>query len=145
MPLSPGQHQRVLASIASGRLRLDAPTTMYAGYGAGHTCIGCDEVIDATQVEYEAVFQDGAAYRLHLGCASLLDAERRRAQRSRRAQEQAPATFDKARQVSKESAQARDRADVLAREAETIREESRRVKRGEEPESTASTPSPHAT
>ena len=89
---------------------------------------------DTTQVEYEAVFQDGTQYRFHLSCAGLWDAERRDAQRTRIAQEQAPATFDKARQTVKESAQTRDRADLLSREAETIREESRRVKRGEQPE-----------
>jgi hypothetical protein len=46
---------------------------MYAGDGAGHECAGCDEIIDEGQVEYETVYEDGQAFRLHLGCASLLD------------------------------------------------------------------------
>jgi hypothetical protein len=85
MPLTPEQRQRVLEAITSGRLRLDRPTKMYAGFGAGRTCDGCGEAIDKTQVEHEAVYEDGSgdggvgqALHLHLGCAGLWDVERRR-------------------------------------------------------------------
>jgi hypothetical protein len=72
MPISPKQRARVLAGIAAGRLRLDAPTRMYAGYGTGRACEGCGDSIDRTQIEYEAVYADGPDYRLHLGCAGAL-------------------------------------------------------------------------
>jgi hypothetical protein len=85
MPLSPEQRDRVLANIAAGRLRLDPPTKMYAGFGAGRTCDGCGEPIDKIQVEHEAVYENGRAdssagevFHLHLGCAGLWDFERRR-------------------------------------------------------------------
>jgi hypothetical protein len=51
---------------------------MYAGYGTGRICDGCGEMIEKTQVEYESVYQDNSSAHLHLGCAGLLDAERRR-------------------------------------------------------------------
>ena len=57
MPLTPEQRQRVLDAITSGRLRFDAPTKMYAGFGAGRICDGCGEPIDKTQVEHEAVYE----------------------------------------------------------------------------------------
>jgi hypothetical protein len=83
MPLTPEQRQRVLDAITAGRLRLDPPTKMYAGFGAGRTCDGCGEVIDRTQVEHEAIYESdpgaGQAFHLHLGCAGLWDVERRRA------------------------------------------------------------------
>jgi hypothetical protein len=140
MPLSPEQRQRVLEAITSGRLRLDPPKKMYAGYGDGHECSGCGEVIDRKQVEWEATYENGQAYRLHLGCAGLWDVERRRRQQSesasvepQRARAQSQAVREQAQATSKDSAQLRDRADVLAREAEAIIEEARRVKRGEPP------------
>ena len=86
MPLTPEQRERVFDAITTGRLRLDPPTKMYAGYGAGRTCDGCREVIDRTQVEHEAIYESepagsgaGRAFHLHLGCAGLWDVERSRA------------------------------------------------------------------
>jgi len=88
VPLTPEQRQRVLDAITSGRLRFDAPTKMYAGFGAGRICDGCGEPIDKTQVEHEAVYESapgdhvaGQVFHLHLGCAALWDVERRRAAR----------------------------------------------------------------
>lgn len=54
MRLSSEQRHRVLVNIASGRLSLDAPTQMYAGYGQGRACTGCGEVIESGQLEREA-------------------------------------------------------------------------------------------
>jgi hypothetical protein len=95
MPLTPEQRQRVLDAITAGRLRLDAPTKMYAGFGGGRTCDGCGEVIDSTQVEHEAYYENGRdgasageALHLHLGCAGLWDAERRRRQDEDRARKE---------------------------------------------------------
>jgi len=85
VPITPDQRQRVLDAITAGRLRLDRPTKMYAGFGAGRACDGCGEAIDRTMVEYEAVYESGRdgtssgeVLNLHLGSASLLDAARRR-------------------------------------------------------------------
>jgi hypothetical protein len=51
---------------------------MYAGNGAGEPCDGCTETIERTQLEWEAVYEDGREYHLHLGCAGLWDVERQR-------------------------------------------------------------------
>jgi hypothetical protein len=139
MPLSPEQRQHVLDSIAAGRLPLESEHKMYAGHGDGHACAGCGEIIDQSMVEYEATYPDGRAYRLHLGCAAVWDAERRRRHDTTigdagRIQEQSQATRQWARVTSKESARIRDQADVLARKAEATINASKRVKRGERPE-----------
>jgi hypothetical protein len=140
VPLSPEQRQRVLDAIDSGHLRLDPPKKMYAGYGDGRECAGCGEVIDNKQVEWEATYEDGRAYRLHLGCAGLWEAERRRRQPreqmredGRCTREQSQGVREQAQATSKNSAQLRDQADVLAREAEAVVEEARSVKRGGPP------------
>jgi hypothetical protein len=49
---------------------------MWAGNGHGDTCAGCDQAIRPDQIEYE--FTDGEVVRMHIGCAALWDAERRR-------------------------------------------------------------------
>jgi len=49
---------------------------MWAGQGDGHSCAGCDLPILPDQVEYE--FGNGEVFRMHLGCAALWEAERRR-------------------------------------------------------------------
>jgi hypothetical protein len=97
-------------------------------------------VIDGTRVEYEPMYEDGQSHHLHLGCAGLLDAERRRHAHTQSTREEARAACEQseflrqqAEARGKESSQLRDRADVLAREAEAIVEKSRRVKRGEQP------------
>jgi hypothetical protein len=66
MPLSSEQRQKVLDAITAGRLRLVAPKKMYAGYGESHECSGCGQVIDRTQVEYEAIYEDGQGKRTAL-------------------------------------------------------------------------------
>jgi hypothetical protein len=140
MPLSPEQRQQILQAIDSGRLRPDQPLKMYAGYGEGRECAGCGEVIDRKQVEWEATYEDGQSYRLHLGCAGLWEADRRRRQHLEQMREdgqwtceQSQGVREQAEATSKKSAQLRDQADVLAREAEAVIEEARRVKRGEPP------------
>ena len=131
MPLSSEQRHRVLVNIASGRLSLDTPTKMCAGYGQGRACTGCGKVIERSQLEWEAVYEDGRACHLHLGCASLWDAERlrRREDTAAEIRVQAHAIRERARMTSKESAELRERADLLAREAEAVIEESRQVRR----------------
>jgi hypothetical protein len=138
MPLSPQQRERVLAAIEAGRLPLERPQKMYAGHGEGRVCDGCGEPIDKTQIEYEAVYTSGHAAHLHLGCAGLLDAEQSRRARTEavtedatRAREQSRASREQAQTTAKASQQLRDQADLLAREAEAVIEESRRVRRGD--------------
>jgi hypothetical protein len=140
MPLSPQQRRRVVDAIDAGQLRLDRPQKIYAGYGDGTACSACGEVIDKSQVEWEATYQDGQAYRMHLGCAGLWEAERTRRRRqqsgtedARHTGEESKTTREQATATPKESAQLRDQADVLAREAETGIEKARRLKRGEQP------------
>jgi hypothetical protein len=79
MPLMPEQREQVIANMSAGRLPREVPMKMYAGYGAGRLCDECGKTIDAKQVEYEAVFHDGRAHHLHLGCAGLWDTLRTRA------------------------------------------------------------------
>jgi hypothetical protein len=136
MPLSAEHRRQVLEAIVAGRLRLEAPQKMYAGYGEGRECAGCGDVIDKTQVEWEAIYQDGQAYRLHLGCAGLWEAERRRRQQSESGSDDARqlgARWRRSREQAQEAQDGthlRDRADVLAREADAVIEEARKV-RGE--------------
>jgi hypothetical protein len=78
MPFHPGTPARIAAKVESGELPLDTPRRMWAGMGSGKPCNGCGEVIDPSQVEHEFEAADGRTVRLHLGCASLLEAERRR-------------------------------------------------------------------
>lgn len=90
MPLIAEARQRILASLDAGRLPLDEPRKMYAGYGQGHVCDGCGEVIGPTQVEYEATYKDGRAYRVHLACAGLWEIERSRRREGRRSSDGTP-------------------------------------------------------
>lgn len=135
MPLSQEQRQQVVEAITSGRLRLDRPQKIYAGYGDGTECSACGAVIDKRQVEWEATYDNGQAYRLHLACAGLWEAERLRRTSTREEAEQTlrQSTNVLAQAASKQSAQLSDRADELARESEAVIEEAREVKRGEQP------------
>jgi len=78
MPFPAGAPAKIAAKVESGELPLDTPRRMWAGMGSGHLCNGCGESIGRSQVEYEFEAADGRTIRLHLGCASLLEAERRR-------------------------------------------------------------------
>jgi len=51
---------------------------MFAGFGTGKLCDGCDTRILPAQVEYEFEATDGRVIRFHLGCAGLWEAYRRR-------------------------------------------------------------------
>jgi hypothetical protein len=85
---------------------------MYAGYGDGHICDACGETIDRTQGEYEATYDDGRAYRLHLACAGLWEVEQRRLSAS-----EPPSEPRNVRAT-------RDRVDLLSQEAEAVIQES---------------------
>jgi hypothetical protein len=78
MPYPPETPQRIRDKIARGTLTVEPPRRMYASYGTGMVCDGCGEPITHTQIEYEWVLPGDRSIRMHLGCASLLEAERRR-------------------------------------------------------------------
>lgn len=78
MPYPPEAPQRIRDKIARGTLTVEPPRRMYASYGTGGICDGCGEPITHTQIEYEWELPDGRFIHMHLGCASLLEAERRR-------------------------------------------------------------------
>src|SRR5262245_15741353 len=135
---SPEQRRRVLDAISSGRLRLDAPGKMYAAYGVGRACAGCDDVIGPDEVEYEAHYAEGLSYYLHLGCAALWNTQVRGSPEAtigdaRTIRDRSQAARQQARLTSKHSAQLLDRADVVARESEEAIEKARRAKRREPP------------
>jgi hypothetical protein len=74
MPFPPDAPGKIHAKVEDGRLPLELP----ARFGSEKPCDGCGEAISSSQVEYEFESREGRTIRLHLGCASLLEAERRR-------------------------------------------------------------------
>ena len=78
MPFPPQAAKLIRDRLDSGRLPSVAPIRMWAGFGTGQLCDGCDEPIVPAQVEYEFNAADGCTVRFHLGCAGLWEAERRR-------------------------------------------------------------------
>jgi hypothetical protein len=78
MPFPPQAAKLIRDRLNSGRLPCGVPTRMWAGFGTGQSCDGCDEPIVPAQVEYEFIVGDGRTIRFHLGCAGLWEAERRR-------------------------------------------------------------------
>ena len=78
MPFPADAPGKIRAKVEDGRLPVDLPARMWAGPGSGQPCDGCEQIISRGQVEYEFESGNGRTIRLHLGCASLLEAERRR-------------------------------------------------------------------
>lgn len=63
--------------LDAGQLPTTVPPKMWAGFGSGEPCDGCDEPILRAQVGYE--FEaDGRTIRFHQACAGLWEAESRR-------------------------------------------------------------------
>ena len=69
---------KIAAKVASGDLPLNMPRRLWAGTGTGQPCHGCGEVIGPSTTDYEFEAADGRTIHLHVTCASLLEAERRR-------------------------------------------------------------------
>jgi len=78
MPFPMDAPKKIRDRVAASVLPLDRPVKMWAGYGQGLPCSGCDELILPAQVEYEFPAVDDRIIRFHLGCAGLWEAERRR-------------------------------------------------------------------
>lgn len=55
--------------IASGQLPTCVPNRIEAGYGSGHVCVACDQLISHAHIEYEIQDErDGSQLRFHFGC-----------------------------------------------------------------------------
>jgi len=62
--------------IEHGRLPGVRPRQIAAGYGSGHCCVVCDQLISDRQVEYEVEdSQTGRRLRFHSECHSLWQTE----------------------------------------------------------------------
>ena len=73
----PDVPQRIREKVAIGVLPLAPPTRSLAGFGSGQLCAACDRAITITQTELEIEVEGGRAFILHMGCAGLLEIERR--------------------------------------------------------------------
>ncbi|HET7340428.1 MAG TPA: hypothetical protein VFL90_03120 [Methylomirabilota bacterium] len=67
----------IRAKIATGELPLERPAKLYTEHGRNEPCSACEQSIGPAQVAYRWEIEDGGrAYRLHAGCAEILEAER---------------------------------------------------------------------
>ena len=69
---------KIIERLAVGALPSHVPGRMFAGYGTGKACDACDAPITEQDVEYEFETGTDRMIRLHLRCASIWEAERRR-------------------------------------------------------------------
>jgi len=77
MPFPPNASKRIHDKLNAGALPHEPPVKIYAGFGKGELCDGCDAPIFPAQVEYEFDAGDDRVIRFHLGCAGLWEAYRR--------------------------------------------------------------------
>ena len=75
MPSAPEALRKIRDKLDAGTLPTERPVAMYAGHGSSDSCAGCDETIQAAQIEYERHHSGGRIFRLHIECALLLEAE----------------------------------------------------------------------
>ena len=73
----PDAPQRIREKVAIGVLPLAPPTKSCVGFGSGQLCAACDRAITITQTALAIEVEGGRAFILHMGCAGLLEAERR--------------------------------------------------------------------
>jgi len=78
IPFSLDAPKKIRDKLDSGGLPRDTPEHMFAGYGNGKPCDGCETPILAAHVEYEFDAAEGRVIRLHLRCVGLWEAYRRR-------------------------------------------------------------------
>jgi len=78
MPFPLDAPQKIREKLDSGDLPRHAPEQMLAGFGSGKPCNGCETPILAAHAEYEFDAGEGRVIRLHLRCAGLWEAYRRR-------------------------------------------------------------------
>jgi hypothetical protein len=77
MPFPVDAPKKIRDKMDVGELPRDAPRRMYAGFGSGKICDGCETAILPAQVEYQFDDPYGRVIRFHLGCAGLWEACRR--------------------------------------------------------------------
>ena len=68
----------IRAKLDAGRLPREEHIKLWAGYGQNRPCVACEQVILRSQVQHELEFSDGRIVSMHIGCAGLYEAERRR-------------------------------------------------------------------
>jgi len=66
---------RIRTKLDAGELPRRLPPKLWAGFGSGLTCDGCEEPILNAQVEYQVETDGDHSHRLHMGCAALWQAE----------------------------------------------------------------------
>jgi hypothetical protein len=66
----------IRTKLDGGLLPAEFADKLWAGFGSGLRCDGCEALILARHVEYEIV-AEGLKVRLHIGCYGLWDAELR--------------------------------------------------------------------
>ena len=67
--------QRIRERLDSGALLRMGPKKMWGGRGNRDACDACGEPVLATQVEYEFMVDRDVAYRFHISCARIWQAE----------------------------------------------------------------------
>lgn len=77
-PHYPRLVHKIRVKLDTGALPVNEPTKRWVGYGRENLCDGCDEVISSAQIAHELDFENARAVRLHIGCASIYEAELRR-------------------------------------------------------------------
>ena len=65
----------VLSKIADGALPSVRVEKVWAGYGTGHRCYGCDQPIDRTEIETEIDLAGALLLRLHRRCFAMWQRE----------------------------------------------------------------------
>src|SRR5438128_1614064 len=68
----------ICTKLDAGRLPREDHIKLWIGYGQNRPCAVCERVILCSQVQHELQFADGRIVSMHLGCADLYQAERRR-------------------------------------------------------------------
>jgi hypothetical protein len=63
--------QMIRAKLSTDLLPRQDASRMFAGYGTGAPCAGCDLAIRSSEVEHEMVFGDGRAFAFHIACANI--------------------------------------------------------------------------
>jgi len=78
MPLPPDKAAQIRVGLDVGTLPRAVKDKRLSRFGSGRACSGCDGVIHPSQIEYEYTTCEEQTVQLHLGCAGLWEAERRR-------------------------------------------------------------------
>jgi len=68
----------IVAKLDAGRLPREDHAKRWVGDGQNRPCVACEHVILHDQVQHELEFANGRIVYMHIGCAGLYEAERRR-------------------------------------------------------------------